>query len=394
MVTGPRSIVILGSTGSIGTQALELIDRNRSLFSIAGLAAGGGNLALLIEQVKRFNVPIVGVAKGDEKLIREALPGVEVIVAPNAAEVIAAIPADVTLNAMTGSIGLRPTLAALKVGNSVALANKESLVAGGPLVVAAAKPGQLIAVDSEHSAISQAMRSGRSSEVARLILTASGGPFRLRHDLSDVSVADALSHPTWNMGPVVTINSATLVNKGLEIIEAHYLFGIPYSRIDAVIHPQSIIHSMVEFVDGSVIAQASPPNMTLPISLALNWPDRLADAAPALQWNAAQSWEFAPIDSLRFPAIDLARRCGEVGGGAPAAFNAANEEAVAAFISEKISFTDIVDVVDEVMSEIGGEVSAALRDIDDVSAVEENARRVAQLTITERAKAQAKAQVK
>jgi 1-deoxy-D-xylulose-5-phosphate reductoisomerase len=390
MVASPRSVVILGSTGSIGTQALELIDRNRSLFHVVGLAAGGGNLSLLIDQVKRFNVPIVGVAKGDVKVLREALPGVEVILAPRASEEMAAIPADITLNAMTGSIGLRPTLAALKVGNSVALANKESLVAGGPLVVGAAKPGQLIPVDSEHSAIAQALRSGRHSEVARVILTASGGPFRLRGDLSNVSIADALNHPTWNMGPVVTINSATLVNKGLEIIEAHYLFGIPYSKIDAVVHPQSIIHSMVEFIDGSVIAQASPPNMTLPISLALNWPDRLADAAPALTWNGAQTWEFAPIDSQRFPAIDLARRCGEVGGGAPAAFNAANEEAVAAFIGEKISFTDIVDVVDEVVSEIGGEVSATLRDIDDVSAVEENARRVAQSTIMKRMKARAK----
>jgi 1-deoxy-D-xylulose-5-phosphate reductoisomerase len=192
------------------------------------------------------------------------------------------------------------------------------------------------------------------------------------------------------MGPVVTINSATLVNKGLEIIEAHYLFNIPYSKIDAVIHPQSIIHSMVEFIDGSVIAQASPPNMMLPISLALNWPDRLADAATALTWSTAQSWDFTPIDSQRFPAIDLARRCGEVGGGAPAAFNAANEEAVAAFISGKISFTDILDVIDEVVSEIGGEVSATLRDIDDVSTVEENARRVAQLTISQRMKARAR----
>jgi 1-deoxy-D-xylulose-5-phosphate reductoisomerase len=390
MVASPRSIVILGSTGSIGTQALELIARNRARFNVAALAAGGGNLSLLIEQVKRFNVPLVGVGRGDERVMREALPGVEVILAPNAAEEIAAIPADITLNAMTGSIGLRPTLAALNVGNSVALANKESLVAGGSLVIGAAQPGQLIPVDSEHSAIAQALRSGRSSEVARVILTASGGPFRLHNDLSEVSVLDALNHPTWNMGPVVTINSATLVNKGLEIIEAHYLFNIPYSKIDAVIHPQSIIHSMVEFIDGSVIAQASPPNMMLPISLALNWPDRLADAAPALTWSTAQSWDFTPIDSHRFPAIDLARRCGEVGGGAPAAFNAANEEAVAAFISGKISFTDILDVIDEVVSEIGGEVSATLRDIDDVSTVEENARRVAQLTISQRMKARAR----
>ena len=390
MVASPRSIVILGSTGSIGTQALELIARNRARFNVAALAAGGGNLSLLIEQVKRFNVPLVGVGRGDERVMREALPGVEVILAPNAAEEIAAIPADITLNAMTGSIGLRPTLAALNVGNSVALANKESLVAGGSLVIGAAQPGQLIPVDSEHSAIAQALRSGRSSEVARVILTASGGPFRLRSDLSEVSVLDALNHPTWNMGPVVTINSATLVNKGLEIIEAHYLFNIPYSKIDAVIHPQSIIHSMVEFIDGSVIAQASPPNMMLPISLALNWPDRLADAATALTWSTAQSWDFTPIDSQRFPAIDLARRCGEVGGGAPAAFNAANEEAVAAFISGKISFTDILDVIDEVVSKIGGEVSATLRDIDDVSTVEENARRVAQLTISQRMKARAR----
>ncbi|MEY2798671.1 MAG: hypothetical protein RIS22_937 [Actinomycetota bacterium] len=377
MAAAPRSVVILGSTGSIGTQALALIARNRAQFTVSALAAGGGNLPLLIEQAKRFDVAIVGVAMGDRKVLQDALPGVEIIISENAAEEIAAIPADVTLNAMTGSIGLKPTLAALRIGNNVALANKESLVAGGPLVVAAAKPGQLIAVDSEHSALAQAMRSGGRSEIARVILTASGGPFRVREDLSSVSVDEALNHPTWNMGPVVTINSATLVNKGLEIIEAHFLFDIPYSKIDAVIHPQSIVHSMVEFTDGSVIAQASPPDMTLPISLALNWPERLVGAITPLQWGTSQRWEFAPVDTLRFPAIDLARRCGEVGGGAPAAFNAANEEAVAAFISKEISFTDIVEIVDGVLSQIGGQVSAELRDVHDVSAVEENARRVA-----------------
>lgn len=384
MVAGPRSVTILGSTGSIGTQALELIARNPAHFTVTALAAGGGNLPLLIEQARAFDVSIVGLARGDRKLIQEALPGVEVIVSENAAEEIAAIPADVTLNAMTGSIGLKPTLAALKVGNKLALANKESLVAGGPLVVAAAQPGQLIAVDSEHSALAQAMRAGSYSEIARVILTASGGPFRSRMDLSNVSVDEALNHPTWNMGPVVTINSATLVNKGLEIIEAHYLFDVPYSKIDAVIHPQSIVHSMVEFIDGSVIAQASPPNMTLPISLALQWPQRLAGAMTPIDWSTSHWWEFAPIDTLRFPAIDLARRCGEVGGGAPAAFNAANEEAVAAFIARQISFTDIVEIVDDVLSAIGGEVSVALRSISDVSAVEENARRKAHEIIARR----------
>jgi 1-deoxy-D-xylulose-5-phosphate reductoisomerase len=383
MASSARSIVILGSTGSIGVQALALIDAEREKFSVTALAAGGGNIPLFIEQAKRFGVSIVGCARDDQALLREALPGVEVIVGELAAEEIAAIPADVTLNAITGSIGLRPTLAALAVGNSVALANKESLVAGGSLVVNAAKPGQLIPVDSEHSALAQALRSGVHDEVSRVILTASGGPFRDRSDLGGVSVDEALNHPTWNMGPVVTINSATLVNKGLEIIEAHYLFNLPYKKIDAVIHPQSIVHSMVEFFDGSVIAQASPPNMTLPISLALDWPHRIAGAIAPIDWSRSQQWEFRPIDNLRFPAIDLARRCGEVGGGAPAAFNAANEEAVAAFISRRISFTDIVEIIDEVLTRIGGEVSDTLRDVDDVSAVEENARHAARERIAQ-----------
>ena len=375
--------MILGSTGSIGIQALALIDAERERFDVTALAAGGGNIPLLIEQAKRFGVSVVGCARGDQALLREALPGVQVIVGEFAAEEIAAIPADVTLNAITGSIGLRPTLAALAVGNSVALANKESLVAGGSLVVNAAKPGQLIPVDSEHSALAQALRSGAREEVSRVILTASGGPFRDRSDLGGVTVDEALNHPTWNMGPVVTINSATLVNKGLEIIEAHYLFNLPYKKIDAVIHPQSIVHSMVEFFDGSVIAQASPPNMTLPISLALDWPHRIAGAIAPIDWSRSQQWEFRPVDNVRFPAIELARRCGEVGGGAPAAFNAANEEAVAAFISGRISFTDIVEIIDEVLTRIGGEVSDTLRDVDDVSAVEENARHAARERIAQ-----------
>lgn len=378
MVSSPRTVVLLGSTGSIGTQALALIRAHPELFTVTALVAGGGNIPLLIEQAKLCKPTVVGSASGDGELLKEALPGVEVIISPRAAEEIAAIPADVTLNAMTGSIGLRPTLTALQVGNVVALANKESLVAGGPLVLAAAKPGQLVAVDSEHSAIAQALRSGSRDEVARLILTASGGPFRQRRDLSAVTIDEALNHPTWNMGPVVTINSATLVNKGLEIIEAHYLFDIPYSKIDAVIHPQSVLHSMVEFIDGSVIAQASPPNMTLPISLSLNWPHRISGAAPAIDWSQSHTWEFTPIDHVRFPAIELARRCGEVGGGVPAAFNAANEEAVSAFIQGRISFTEILEIVDDVVTTVGGQVSETLHSVDDVSAVEENARKVAE----------------
>lgn len=325
-----RDISILGSTGSIGVQALEVIAANPNQFRVVALAAGGSNIPRLVEQVRAFGVKVVAV-EGDGALLREALPGVNVIDGKGAAAQVAAIPVDVMLNAITGSVGLGPTLNALGVGNKVALANKESLVAGGDLVLRAAKPGQLIPVDSEHSALAQALRAGTKNEVSKLILTASGGPFRNRNDLSDVTIEEALAHPTWNMGPVVTINSATLVNKGLEIIEAHYLFDIPYSKIDAVIHPQSIIHSMVEFHDGSVIAQASSPAMKLPIALALSWPDRTAGAIPPIDWSAAHTWGFAPIDNAKFPAIDLARRCGEIGGSMPAIFNAANEEAVAAF---------------------------------------------------------------
>ena len=240
-----RDISILGSTGSIGVQALEVISANPTQFRVVALAAGGSNIPLLVEQVRTFGVKVVGI-EGDGALLRDALPGVNVIDGKGAAAQVAAIPVDVVLNAITGSVGLAPTLNALGVGNKVALANKESLVAGGDLVLRAAKPGQLIPVDSEHSALAQALRAGTKNEISKLILTASGGPFRNRNDLSDVTLEEALAHPTWNMGPVVTINSATLVNKGLEIIEAHYLFDIPYSKIEAVIHPQSMIHSMVD----------------------------------------------------------------------------------------------------------------------------------------------------
>lgn len=371
-----RDIVILGSTGSIGVQALEVIAANPGKFRVVGLSAGSNNLERLISQVKKFEVPIVGTT-GDAKVLREALPGVEVIDGADSSRSIAALSCDVVLNGITGSIGLGPTLAALEVGNKVALANKESLVAGGDLVMAHGRE-RIIPVDSEHSALYQALLAGKQSDVEKFILTASGGPFRNVSDLSSVTLADALNHPTWSMGPVVTINSATLVNKGLEIIEAHYLFGIPYNKIEAVIHPQSVVHSMVEFKDGSTIAQASPPNMKGPIAYAISYPDRVADAMPAIDWKSSHTWSFDPIDSERFPAVDLARRCGSLGGAVTAMYNAANEVAVAAFMKEQISFTAIVDTIEKTVTKLGGHASSVVRDLKDVSVIENDARRVAQ----------------
>ena len=371
-----RELVILGSTGSIGVQALEIVEANPSLFTVVALTAAGSNPELLIAQAKKFKVKVVGVAKNGD-LIRQALPGIEVIDGPHASTEVAAISCDVVLNGITGSIGLAPTLAALDADNRVALANKESLVAGGDLVLARAKKDQLLPVDSEHSAIWQALIGEDRKEVSKLILTASGGPFRDRADLSGVTVQEALAHPTWVMGPVVTINSATLMNKGLEIIEAHYLFNTPYAQIEAVIHPQSVVHSMVEFVDGSTIAQGSPPNMKGPISLALSYPHRVPAATAPIDWNQSHTWNFAPIDSQRFPAVALAREVGAIGGGLPAVFNAANEVAVQAFVDGDIKFTEIVKTVAAVVDALRGSVSATLRDLADVSAVEEDARRTA-----------------
>lgn len=375
-----RELVILGSTGSIGIQALEIVAANPDRFSVVAISAAGSNPDLIIQQARAFKVKVVGVTKNAEQ-IRAALPGVEVIDGAHAATQVAAISCDVVLNAITGSIGLAPTLAALDADNHVALANKESLVAGGDIVTSRAKPGQLLPVDSEHSALWQAARADKARDIAKLVLTASGGPFRDRADLSDVTVAQALSHPTWVMGPVVTINSATLMNKGLEIIEAHYLFDIPYSRIEAVIHPQSIIHSMVEFVDGSTLAQASPPNMKGPIAFALGYPDRVNAAMPAIDWSRSHSWSFEPIDTARFPAIALARHCGEMGNGAPAIFNAANEVAVQAFVDGNISFTDIVEIVTKVVESSSSKTTTAPRDFADVSALENDARNAARAEV-------------
>jgi len=369
-----RSLVILGSTGSIGVQALEIVDANPDLFEVLAITAAGSSPEVLIAQAKKYQVKTVGVIKNAD-LIKAALPGVTVIDGANASTEIAAYKCDVVLNAITGSIGLGPTLAAIKAGNQLALANKESLVAGGDLVMPLAAENQILPVDSEHSAIWQCLQGNNSSDISKLVLTASGGPFRDREDLNGVTLQEALAHPTWAMGPVVTINSATLMNKGLEIIEAHHLFHLPYSQIEAVVHPQSIVHSMVEYRDGSTIAQASPPNMKGPIALAINYPHRTKGATSPIDWSKSSTWTFAPIDSKRFPAVDLARHCGAVGGALPAIFNAANEVVVEAFISGKVKFTEIIPTVEAIVGRYEKGSIPTLRDISDVSAIEEDARK-------------------
>jgi 1-deoxy-D-xylulose-5-phosphate reductoisomerase len=369
-VTSPRSVAVLGSTGSIGTQALDVIARNPDRFRVVALSAGS-NLDLVAEQAVAFEVDVVAVARGTHEQVAEAIGAYaaragraayrpQIVVGDDAAVVAARCGADVVLNGITGAIGLRPTLAALAEGSILALANKESLIVGGPLVRAAAKPDQIVPVDSEHSAIAQCLRGGRATEVRRLVVTASGGPFRgrSRESLRDVTPAQALAHPNFSMGRVITTNSATLVNKGLEVIEAHLLFDIQFDRIDVVVHPQQMIHSMVEFVDGSTIAQAGPPRMLVPIALGLSWPERLADVDVPVDWAQAQSWDFEPLDDAAFPAVRLARQVGEAGGTSPAVYNAANEVAVDAFHDGQISFVEIVDTVARVV-EVHGSGSAA-----------------------------------
>jgi 1-deoxy-D-xylulose-5-phosphate reductoisomerase len=420
----PRDVVILGSTGSIGTQALDIIRRNPDRFRVTALAAGGGQPDLLARQAAEFGVAAVAVATpaaaaavravlGDcfSRTDRGTTPGQplvpagstpspptsqgpyapagpedrpapearaipEVLVGPEAVCEVAGWPCDVVLNGVTGAAGLRATLAALDAGRVLALANKESLIIGGALVTSRAKPGQIVPVDSEHSTIAQCLRAGRGSEVRRLVLTASGGPFRgwSRDALEGVTPRQALAHPTWNMGPLVTINSATLVNKGLEVIEAHLLFGFGLDRIDVVVHPQSIVHSMVEFSDGATIIQASPPDMRLPISLGLAWPDRVPEAAPGLDWSAPAAWTFEPLDDAAFPAVALAREAAAAGGTAPAVYNAANEACVAAFLDGRITFTRIVDTVARIVSQHDG-ARAAVTSVADVLAVDAWARR-------------------
>jgi 1-deoxy-D-xylulose-5-phosphate reductoisomerase len=374
----PRAIVVLGSTGSVGTQALDVVRRNPQRFRVVGLATSGGSpgsVAALAEQALELGVEAIALARPQAAHdLQDALYAAataagwergatslpKVLVGPPAATELAAWPCDVVLNAMPGAAGLAPTLAALDAGRTLALANKESLIVGGPLVRSRSRPGQIVPVDSEHSALAQCLRGGRADEVRRLVLTASGGPFRgrSRSELGDVTPEQALAHPTWSMGPLVTVNSATMVNKGLEVIEAHLLYDIPFERIDVVVHPQSVVHSMVEFVDGSTLLQASPPDMRLPIALALAWPDRVPGAAAGCDWTAADSWEFEPLDEDAFPAVRLAREAGTAGGTAPAVYNGANEEAVAAFLTGGLPFLKIVDTVADVLSEHVGSAPA------------------------------------
>ncbi|QEN15067.1 1-deoxy-D-xylulose-5-phosphate reductoisomerase [Mycolicibacterium sp. ELW1] len=341
-------VLILGSTGSIGTQALEVIAENPDRFEVVGLAAGGGNPELLARQRAETGVTSIAVADpvAADKVGEVTYSGPDAVT-----RLVENTQADVVLNALVGALGLEPTLAALASGARLALANKESLVAGGPLVVKAASPGQIVPVDSEHSALAQCLRSGTPDEVAALVLTASGGPFRgwSAAQLEPVTPEQAGAHPTWNMGPMNTLNSASLVNKGLELIETHLLFGVPYERIEVVVHPQSIVHSMVTFTDGSTIAQASPPDMKLPISLALGWPDRVPAAAAACDFTTASTWEFEPLDASVFPAVDLAREAGQAGGCLTAVYNAANEEAAEAFLAGKIRFPAIVRTIADVL---------------------------------------------
>lgn len=347
-----REVVILGSTGSIGSQAIEVVSAHPDRFRVVGLAAGGASASRLVEQARTLRPTVVAVSEEDAAdRVAAQLPGVEVWAGPDAATRLAALPCDVVLNGITGAAGLEPTLATLGVGTTLALANKESLVIGGRLVTEAAAPGQIVAVDSEHSAFAQALRAGRAEEVRRLILTASGGPFRgrTRDQLRGVTPAQAMAHPTWAMGRVITINSATLVNKGLELLEAWLLYGVSLDAIQVVVHPQSVVHSMVEFWDGSTIAQCSPPDMKLPISLGLTWPERLEDAAVPCDWSVPTSWTFEPLDDEVFPAVELARRCGKADDLAPAVYNAANEVCVDAFCAGKLDFAGIVEVVADVV---------------------------------------------
>ncbi|MBB5805311.1 1-deoxy-D-xylulose-5-phosphate reductoisomerase [Saccharothrix ecbatanensis] len=387
----PRTVLVLGSTGSVGTQALDVIAANRDRFTVVGLAAGGADPATLAAQAVEFGAEAVAVARATAvedvtlALYAEAqrrgyaqgafkLP--RILAGPTAmTDLVDSTPADVVLNGITGSIGLAPTLHALKSGATLALANKESLIAGGPLVLKAAAPGQIVPVDSEHSALAQCLRGGRAEEVAKLVLTASGGPFRgrTRAELAGVTAREAMAHPTWSMGPVITINSSTLVNKGLELIEAKLLFDVPYDRIDVVVHPQSIVHSMVTFTDGSTLAQASPPDMKLPIALALGWPDRVPAAASACTFDVATAWTFEPLDDETFPAVRLARQAGSGGGCLPAVYNAANEEAVAVFLGGGAAFTSIVDTVERVLQEADGWAREPV-DVAEVLAAEDWAR--------------------
>ena len=354
-----RSITILGSTGSIGTQALDVVRRHPERFKIVGLSAGGMNQELLVGQAREFLPPFIAIADenaaADVKTKLGQVKGVELIVGPEAAEIIAAkTDADFVLNGLVGSAGLAPTLAALQAGKTVALANKESLVVGGELVMDLVKgePERLLPVDSEHAALAMALRHERREDLKRVVITGSGGPFRgwTRGELGRASVKEALQHPVWSMGPKITIDSATLMNKGLEVIEAHYLFDLEYSQIHVLIHPEGQVHALAEFRDGSLRAELATADMRLPIQLALAWPERLPDGVGPVPLTD-RPLTFEPVDHEAFPAVDLAYRVGGLGLTFPAVMNAANEVAVMAFLEGKIPLTRIVEIVQSVVDE-------------------------------------------
>jgi 1-deoxy-D-xylulose-5-phosphate reductoisomerase len=381
-VTDRIGIALLGSTGSVGEQALDVIRQAPERFRVAALAAGR-SAAKLAAQAHEFRPGAVGLADDTEAagLAAELPPGCRLAVGPEAvAELAAADGAEVVLNGVTGSAGLTPTLRALEAGRRLALANKESLIVGGELVTALAKPGQLVPVDSEHSGLAQCLRAGHPDEVARLVVTASGGPFRGRSaaELAAVTPAQALAHPTWAMGPMITVNSATLMNKGLEVIEAHLLFGVPYDRIEVMVHPQSIVHAMVEWCDGSTVAQLSMPDMRLPIGLALGWPERDPRPVGRIDWTRATALQFEPVDRATFPLLELAVRAGRQGSTAPAALNAANEEAVTAFLDGRLPFPGIAEVVTEVLER---HRPPALLDLEAVLATERWSRDLARTLV-------------
>jgi 1-deoxy-D-xylulose-5-phosphate reductoisomerase len=364
----PLDVIILGSTGSVGTQALDVVGRNRDLFRVVGLAAAGQNVQLLARQAIELSVETVGVSteRAAEELrlalsyelasrvheIRDrSIP--EILSGPDAATALAAAPCDAVLNGIAGSVSLGPSLAALGAGHDLILANKESLVAGGPLLKGAVAENRIIPVDTEHSGLAQCVRAGRTGEISRMTLTELGGPFRgyTRAELADVAAAQALSHPVWSMGRVIIVNSATLVNKALELIEASVLFDIPLDDIDVLIHPQAAVHAMVSFSDGSTMAQVSRPDTRLALSLGLGWPDRVAGSVPPYDWTSGANWEFYPVDNMTLPAIELAREAGKIGGVVPAIFNAANEVCVGSFLEGALPFDAIVDTVEQVVVE-------------------------------------------
>jgi len=384
----PATVSLVGSTGSIGTQALEVVDGAEDRFRVVALGAHR-SVDVLVAQARRFGPEVVAI--GDKALAPElerALPpGVEVVAGTEGLAAIATM-ADVAVNGVVGFAGLTVTMAALEAGRRLALANKESVIAGAPVVQRArCTPGaELIPVDSEHCAVHQCLRAGRADDVGRLLLTASGGPFRgwTRDRLATVGVDDALVHPTWSMGPKITVDSSTLMNKGLEVIEAHELFGIPYDAIDVVVHPQSVIHSMVEFTDGAVMAQLSMPDMRLPIGYALAFPERLPTPFGAIDWTELSVLEFEQPDRVLFRCLDLAYRAGRVGDLAPAWLSAANEVAVAGFLVGRIPWGAIADVVEGTLERYESTATAGPRQIEDVLDADATARRVAEAVVRSR----------